>query len=1638
MGENASAAIPGFLTTPPSGTVRPPLVAVHHDLPFGELAWDDFEKLCMRLVRLEADVEHCQLYGTKGQKQEGIDIYARLAKRQGYAVYQCKRVAKLGPADIRQAVKRFLEGAWAARSSSLILCTEKSFEDRSIAEEFETQAALLADKKISLLAWDARHLSESLRVKPEIVNDFFGKAWLEAFLGASASAALRNRLDVSQVAEFREKLGQFYMHVFNTNDPGSEGSASGDMQLLPIKRRFILPDIEEEQAIPSGVPAANSPPRNRFPEDGGSVVPRNTTPTETGRASRTVRRRITIDDWLAGSDRNIILGGPGGGKSTLLRFLVTDLLSEDPVLSSIAAKWGDHLPVWVPFPTWTEKIRHHQECSLPELLQDHLRNWGEERLWPLVKEALEDERLLLVVDGLDEWVDEGCAKRAVDKLQVFVAQRNLPAVVASRPHGFAKLGWQQAGWHTANLASFTQAQQKKFAKAWFVHRALGLNHPEPQASSIGNREADEFVNELSANANLRELAGIPLLLRIFVYFRFRNASLPQNRFDAYERMVNQLISEHPSSRQRAANISESGNDLDADDIRLILSLLAFEMQSQESGGVIAKDRARAVIEDSLGDPEHGPGLDHTTAVRLAKRLLEIGQNTLGVLVERTSVEVGFFHRSFQEHLAANHVSRLALDEQIELVKSSCANTQWSEVILSLCYLTRRPGEVRRLVDTIAARLTIVSHADRYPVERLLAEIAFGSLNCPTPLARELAEKVFEQIELGDWMPQRVSLTRHALSGLRSTALREIVRERIKQWFPCSLQWRSDLLRSLATWEQSNRLLDCFWKNLHDEQLSNRRAAAAAIAHRYAGDATVGNRIANLARYSVEAEPRVTAIEALVKGWPTHNNIVEVLDAARHSLSPELRLIAVLGRIQIRQQTEDDLTELLDLASDRSTSIFWREDIAIGLISGWPGSERVKTLCLNALRIDMRHGRNEINRSIAEEVAIRGYPQDDGVADRLIARAAKHDGSFLMDYHHDLGKHLASNFRKHPKVSKAIDDWLREKSPDDARGVENSILATTAASETAKNYLLAALQSTTWIHWPAKALLETWGMTDSAIASSLLEIATGPANRASSIAHLIPQILRDPVEARGRLIELLRDPSVSRADFVLSGLQAVGSNESDQEVLSLILEQMQTRDPRFKQEAIAYLIGDYGKDPRVRAVAQEQAQLREWSISIVASTYPNDEQFASEIFGAASTLPVELRRVIVSDPSIATNDYAFALKLFGRWESEADDEVKTEAAVRYHGLKAVLPGLSESDLLALRNAIVAVGYDYEGRRQASLAGLIVSDRLDLLDLRETTDTYSRFNVGFTFCRNVALLRTILHHWEMMREKLGARFWEMLEKFESDPLQLWSRFCPFLWEYEPPRAEAFAFLSSRPERNSTPEILTFLAGATTHRGLLLEYVTAALFALPRTPREPLATIVAAEILGEEFGGDPDIGALLENKLRERSADSFVSGISYLVIALCKGWPESALLDDFIARLRTSGRPVAMDLQVWYLLCLKGSSEGVFKNFQEILRSSIEPSESWDPPMAKPLIGRVRRDEKLAKLMEEQLNKSPTASEKTTIPRILAAGRGASETVRSWAVSEIEAQILSVATPEMGVDYSVGRIRPVIHALLDTLAV
>jgi hypothetical protein len=171
-----------------------PVATRLQQLPLAGLTWENFERLCVRLVKKDPDAEFVQAYGVRGQEQEGIDLYLRKRSNGRYVVWQCKRYQDIKRTDVAKAVRKFLKafrtgeaGVPIKQADTFILAVTADLSDRNIVNEIERQNKRLRRLKIVFLPRDIQGLSDDLKPYADIVADFFHPSWLEEFCGVKRS-----------------------------------------------------------------------------------------------------------------------------------------------------------------------------------------------------------------------------------------------------------------------------------------------------------------------------------------------------------------------------------------------------------------------------------------------------------------------------------------------------------------------------------------------------------------------------------------------------------------------------------------------------------------------------------------------------------------------------------------------------------------------------------------------------------------------------------------------------------------------------------------------------------------------------------------------------------------------------------------------------------------------------------------------------------------------------------------------------------------------------------------------------------------------------------------------------------------------------------------------------------------------------------------------------------------------------------------------------------------------------------------------------------------------------------------------------------------------------------------------------------
>ena len=1622
---------------PPESHVSPPVRTRPQALPLNELPWDSFQSLCVRLAQRCDNTEHVQAYGIPGQDQEGIDIYVRRPESSKYSVWQCKRYKAFRPSLVEGAVSDFLNGAWVSKTDEFVLAVTVKTENANLAEAIEKQAERLRGQSIQFLPLGITQISERLKDHPDLVDDFFGREWAREFCGAEAATQLScRRLEPAQVMRLRQLLRNCYTQHFEITDPGLPsltGSIHPDHQPLPLVARFVPPDILEEQQVPH-TETFNYPSEdqdNRQPRDDGTEDSSSSRRTRV--TTRTLEVRRPAIDWLSDSELSVVLGDPGIGKSTLLRCVLLDLLSTAPRYETCARRWGQYLPVWVPFAMWTRLVGESEECSLSHVLTTWLRKVSaEEDLITLIQNALEDSRLLLFVDGLDEWSDETAARTALALLEQFIGERKVPAIASSRPLGYTRLGRLSSKWRKAQLAGLTKDQQRTLAEQWFLHRSAAFAPRDGNSDSLATRqrrakaEAAEHIQDLYRDGRLARLAEIPLLLNGLIALAVQRVHLPRSRFKAYEELTRLLLEEQPQRRERAAYAPRSTSSLSQERRERALARLAWKTHDSPESVALRKAAAREVLKDfCITDL----GKTHGEAVDIADELLAIGAEAIGILIDKSPVDIGFPHRAFQEFLAARHISDLPFEEQKTFVTERFENPQWYDVFLCLCHLNTRSGEVDDFV-TIVESLKLPPEMELVR-QSFLAEIAFGDLHCSANTARRLAEETFEIIETGVHQRTRERLIELALDGLESDVLRSVVESRIQRWYPLRHPYRSSFYKEVTTWPHDAETQAILWRGLLDETDWNRRAAAESLAKGFGEEPAVAERLFDLFFKSAEPYLLSDALHALCLGWGSDQRLPALLDAARFSADGALRSVALIHRVKRAEHDMKDREILIAFSREHNfDSWHWREERVRALIAGWSGDLELKSEAIRSVTQRYR-GEEVFDWDNAKIILLEGFPQDDEVAE-TIAHLFQTD-EYL---HSRLGLHgswepLVKAFAGHQILSPTVDAWLERKVEQEGKKAHQLFsdleLCLVSRSEQAKRYLLEANEEAGVITWKqARWLLQGWGMQDEEASTALIRRAESYAG--GYFAHFLPDILLDKQACRQRLLDILREESGFGAEPALIELGKLGVNGSDEEFIEAAVDRCigkVSSGADFLE--IGDIIAHFPNHPKVREIALYQLHNRGYELRSVAKVYGSDREIRSGLLEISSPLPANLRLVVVDRLARLGPEDDFAHGLLSDYDEDTDASVKTAAAIGYAKSVKRRNEVSPDLLNKLREGLHVVGsLDNNERRQAPFAALIELDRLDIVKASWSGDKNKSIDFGDRRGTNLRLAGHLTLHWGRVVRVFGESFWEQGGWVSDD----------FLTEMaaHTTDSELLDKIADKLQRGKRerPTTLSLRIRARQWRGT--PRLRDLCFSLVRDFRiriwvETAPGITAAEILAEQFAGDEDTLTLLESLVNQGVVSSA------LVVALSAGWPDSQAwkkLSEQVERQK-------LLLPARFHLAAASLPSDEFVDRLSITMSQLQ-GDIWEflPSCSRAVAVRFERDAQVREIALSRLEAQPTSAEKINYPSFLLQTNEQSERLHAWMRSEIKRQSEGNRLADIALDLSTGTVRSVGHVLLEHLLV
>jgi hypothetical protein len=386
-------------------------------------------------------------------------------------------------------------------------------------------------------------------------------------------------------------------------------------------------------------------------------------------------------------DKVFVLGKPGAGKTTFLKWLA---------LQALARKLPDkRIPLFISLKDWNDSkldllgfaVAEFDSCGFPDADA-------------FVERLLETGGFLILFDGLDE-ITGDVNKATMDVRRFTEKYPDNKFVISCRIAAYSYVFEQFVD---VEMADFTSEHVERFVDQWF--------HSSPA-------KARSFHEKLAEpqNGSIRELASTPLLLTMLCLAFDELMDFPRNRSDLYGEAIDALLKKWDASRNiRREDVYKY---LSARHKQDLLSVVASRTFPEGKYFVPQRELERTIAEYIVNLPTVNAAAIDVDSEAVLKSI----EAQHGLLVERAQRIYSFSHLTFQEYFMARFlvtagndaiekaVSAHMLDTSFLLV----LDTRWREVFLLLAEMLSSADE---LLIAMRSQLTpVAAEAKLIPVFR---------------------------------------------------------------------------------------------------------------------------------------------------------------------------------------------------------------------------------------------------------------------------------------------------------------------------------------------------------------------------------------------------------------------------------------------------------------------------------------------------------------------------------------------------------------------------------------------------------------------------------------------------------------------------------------------------------------------------------------------------------------------------------------------------------------------------------------------------------------------------------------------------------------------------------------------------------
>lgn len=377
----------------------------------------------------------------------------------------------------------------------------------------------------------------------------------------------------------------------------------------------------------------------------------------------------------------IILGKPGAGKTTFLKYLA--------IQCNEAKFESDCLPIFITLKDFAEAEESPNLLAYIGASAGHdlpIETDDRDEWLDGLNQILVAGKALILLDGLDE-------VRAEDYQQVTREIRT-----------FSERFWQNqfvmtcriAAWDyvfekftEVEVADFDGAQIAAFAAKWFCAKAV---------------KPEQFLNQLSQHPRIQQLAVSPLLLTLICLAFEESGGFPSSRSELYKEGIDALLRKWDAKRGiQRDQVYKNLSRLRKEDLLSYLALITFKNKAFFFKQSVAERHIADYIRNLAEADADADVLQIDSEVIL--RSIEAQH---GLLIERAKGIYSFSHLTFHEFFVAREMvaNSLSLATALQDLATHGPEKRWREVILLTTEMLRDASPLllplRRTIDQILA------------------------------------------------------------------------------------------------------------------------------------------------------------------------------------------------------------------------------------------------------------------------------------------------------------------------------------------------------------------------------------------------------------------------------------------------------------------------------------------------------------------------------------------------------------------------------------------------------------------------------------------------------------------------------------------------------------------------------------------------------------------------------------------------------------------------------------------------------------------------------------------------------------------------------------------------------------------------